>query len=297
MKRTTLVILVAIVSLINVPRAFAQTAPVASETAQTEQAQQPKEAMPDPAAKPKDEAPKHVSTGWSALFKDTVRDFKQFPMRQSTWVILGVGTGASYSTHFADTYVQEHIVGNKNADKFFSLGQWVGSTYAMVGSSVGLWAVGRYVIGPSADGSKTNKWSEMGFDLMRAQILAQAVTQGTKKIARRDRPTGECCAFPSGHAASAFAAASVLERHLGYRGSIPFFVGAMYVGASRLVDNRHYLSDVMMGAAVGTAAGWTVVGRHHSANEYSLQPVPVDHGMMIAVTRVPAHSAAEHGHF
>lgn len=288
MKRTTLVILVAIASLNNAPRAFAQTAPAASETVQSEQAQQ---------SKPKDEAPKHVSTGWSALFKDTVRDFKQFPMRQSTWVILGAGAGAAYGTHFADTYVTEHIVGNKNADKFFSLGQWVGSSYAMVASSVGLWAVGRYVIAPSADGEKTNKWSEMGFDLMRAQMLAQAVAQGTKTIARRDRPTGECCSFPSGHAASAFAAASVLERHLGYRGSIPFFVGAMYVGASRLVDNRHYLSDVMMGAAVGTAAGWTVVGRRHGANEYTMQPVPVDHGMMIAVTRVPAHSAAEHAHY
>jgi hypothetical protein len=189
--------------------------------------------------------------------------------------------------------VQEHIVGNKNAEHFFSLGQWVGSSYVMVGSSVGLWAVGRYIIGPSTDEPKTNKWSEMGFDMMRAQMLSQAVVQGTKYAVRRDRPTGECCSFPSGHAASAFAAASVLERHLGYRGSWPFIAGAMYVGASRLVDNRHFLSDVMFGAAVGTAAGWTVVG-HHGKNEFTMQPVPIEGGMMIAVTRVPPHSESEH---
>jgi len=242
--------------------------------------------------KPKDQAPKHVSTGWSALFKETVHDFKSFPMRPSTWVILGIGGGASYTSHFADDYVQEHIVGNKNAEKFFSLGQWVGSSYTMVASSVGLWAVGRYIIGPTTDEPKTNKWSELGFDMMRAQILTQAVVQGTKYAVQRDRPTGECCSFPSGHAASAFAAAAVLERHLGYRGSWPAIAGAMYVGASRLVDNRHFLSDVMFGAAVGTAAGWTVVGER-GRNDYTVQPVPIEGGMLIAVTRVP-HSEHDH---
>jgi len=269
---------------------YAQTTPATPETPQAQPAQ-PAEPQDPPA---KNEAPKHVSTGWAALFKDTVRDFKSFPMRQSTWVILGVGGGASYVSHFGDDYVEEHIVGNKNADKFFSLGQWVGSSYVMVASSVGLWAVGRYVIGPSKNEPKTNKWSEMGFDMMRAQILTQAVTQGIKHTVRRDRPTGECCSFPSGHSASAFAAASVLERHLGYRGSWPFFVGATYVGASRLVDNRHFLSDVVFGAAVGMASGWTVVGTQHGANEYTVQPVPVKGGMMIAVTKVPPHSAAQH---
>jgi hypothetical protein len=288
MKRIAVVTLLTIGSHIVAHSAYAQSVPASTETATIEQPQQ--EVVPQqPAttAQSKDQAPKHVSTGWSALFKDTVRDFKRFPMRQSTWVILGVGGAASYTSHFGDDYVQEHIVGNKNADKFFSLGQWVGSSYAMVASSVGLWAVGRYIIGPSADEPKTNKWSEMGFDLMRAQMLAQAVTQGTKQIVRRDRPTGECCSFPSGHAASAFAAASVLERHLGYRGSWPFMIGAMYVGASRLVDNRHFLSDVMFGAAVGTASGWTVVSSKTGGNHaYIVQPVPVEGGMMIAMSKI-----------
>jgi membrane-associated phospholipid phosphatase len=109
--------------------------------------------------------------------------------------------------------------------------------------------------------------------------------QGVKRAVRRDRPTGECCAFPSGHAASAFAAASVLERHLGYRASWPALVAATYVATSRLVDNRHFLSDVIFGAALGEAAGWTIVGRH-GRGEYAMQPVPVAGGMMIALTRI-----------
>jgi len=91
-------------------------------------------------------------------------------------------------------------------------------------------------------------------------------------------------AFPSGHAASAFAAAAVLERHLGYRASWPALAAATYVATSRLVDNRHFLSDVMFGASVGTVAGWTVVGRH-GRNSYALLPYPVRGGAMVALVR------------
>jgi len=103
---------------------------------------------------------------------------------------------------------------------------------------------------------------------------------------RRDRPTGECCSFPSGHAATAFAAASVLERHLGYRAAWPTLLIATYVGVSRLHDNRHFLSDVVFGSSIGMATGWTVVGRH-GRNEYALVPVPVRGGMAVALTRLP----------
>jgi membrane-associated phospholipid phosphatase len=85
--------------------------------------------------------------------------------------------------------------------------------------------------------------------------------------------------------AGAFAAASVLERHFGYRGAWPAMLGATYVAASRLVDNRHYLSDVVFGSALGMAAGWTVVGIH-GRDQYALQPVPVRGGIMIALVRV-----------
>ena len=50
------------------------------------------------------------------------------------------------------------------------------------------------------------------------------------------------------------------------------------------IDNRHFLSDVIFGAALGEAVGWTVVGRH-GRSRYALQPVPVPGGMMIALVR------------
>jgi membrane-associated phospholipid phosphatase len=247
-------------------------------------------ATPDPAANapsgqtPEAPHPVPAHTGWGTLVKDTASDFVAYPKRKSTWVILGMGAVAALAVHPADDYVEEHIVGNEAATDFFKLGKWVGSSYVQIGSAVGLWVVGRYIL-PSANESRTNKVSHLGFDLLRAQIVSQALVQGMKYSFQRNRPTGECCAFPSGHAAAAFASAAVLERHMGYRASWPALIGATYVAASRLVDNRHFLSDVAFGAAVGTTAGWTVVGRH-GRNEYALMPTPVRGGMAIMLTRV-----------
>jgi hypothetical protein len=140
-------------------------------------------------------------------------------------------------------------------------------------------------VAPAADEPRTNKYSEIGFDLIRAELLSQALVQGMKNAIRRDRPTGECCSFPSGHSATAFAMASVLERHFGYRASWPAMAAATYVATSRLVDHHHFLSDVAFGAFAGTAAGWTVVGtRGHS--RVAFEPMPIPGGMMIALTRV-----------
>jgi membrane-associated phospholipid phosphatase len=223
-----------------------------------------------------------------SLAKDSAGDFVAFPKRPSTWVLLGAGAVAALATHPADSYVRTHIVGNTTADHVFTLGKWVGGAEVQTGAAVGLWAIGRYVVAPAAGEPRTNKYSEVGFDLIRAQILSQAIVGGMKYSFRRDRPTGECCAFPSGHSTTAFAAAAVLERHFGYRASWPALAAATYVGASRLVDNRHFLSDVAFGAFLGTASGWTVVGTRGRNRHPALafEPVPVPGGMMIALTRV-----------
>lgn len=259
--------------------------PAVGQTASQGAADAPQAPTIENAQTPAEPHPLPAHTGWKSLLKDTAQDFVAFPKRKSTWTLLAAGTAGALAAHQADDYVASHVVGNDKADNFFALGEWLGSAYVQVGASVGLWAVGRYIVPPAADGSRTNKWSHIGFDLMRAQIVSQALVHAMKYSIRRDRPTGECCAFPSGHATTAFATAAVIERHFGYRGSWPMLAGATYVAASRLVDNRHFLSDVVFGAFLGTAAGWTVVGIH-GRDQYALQPVPVRGGMMIALVRV-----------
>lgn len=230
----------------------------------------------------KPDEPEH--TGLKAIVYTTGADFKAFPRRKSTWVILAIGGAAAAAAHPLDDSANQRLGGSPTVGRIFGPGKWIGSAYVQVGTAAGLYAIGRYVL-PHADGEpRTNKVSHLGFDLLRAAIVSQAMTQGIKIAVRRDRPTGECCAFPSGHAATAFASATVIERHFGYRGALPTYLIAAYVGASRLHDNRHFVSDVLFGAAVGIASGWTVVGRH-GRSEYTLMPVPTRGGMMMMVTR------------
>ncbi len=77
--------------------------------------------------------------------------------------------------------------------------------------------------------------------------------------------------FPSGHTISAFAAAAAVtsETRRWWRGSEKFIGPMMYGGAalagiSRIYHNRHWASDLMMGAAIGTMAGIKVVRYHHN---------------------------------
>jgi membrane-associated phospholipid phosphatase len=59
---------------------------------------------------------------------------------------------------------------------------------------------------------------------------------------------------------------------------------ASYVAASRLHDNRHYLSDVVVGAAVGAIGGRSVTT--HGRNDWTLAPVAVPGGVAIVAARI-----------
>lgn len=237
----------------------------------------------DPAPRPPE--PEH--TGFGALVRTTGSDFKAFPRRRSTWVILGVGAGMAALSYPIDDKVNDHIRGSQNIKTFFKPGSVIGNGWLQAGAAVATYGTGRVMRHMTG---KQNKIAHVGFDLVRADILSQSLTYAIKLSVRRDRPTGECCSFPSGHSSATFAAASVLERHFGYRSAWPTFVIAGYVAASRLHDNRHFLSDVLFGSAIGMASGWTVVGRH-GRDQYALLPVKTPRGAMIALTRVSASSA------
>ncbi|HEY4304227.1 MAG TPA: phosphatase PAP2 family protein [Gemmatimonadaceae bacterium] len=77
--------------------------------------------------------------------------------------------------------------------------------------------------------------------------------------------------FPSGHTTAAFAAAGAVtaETSAYWPGATYFLIGpvlytgAALVGVSRMYNNRHWASDVIMGAAIGTFAGMKVVRYSH----------------------------------
>lgn len=220
--------------------------------------------------------------GFGTLVRTTASDFAMFPRRKSTWAILGIGAAAAGAAYSFDDEANRWMQDASGLRKALRPGKYLGYTWVQGGAAVGTYLVGRFAMEP-AEGGRPNKVAHLGFDLLRANLLTQAFTYGIKIAVRRDRLTGECCSFPSGHASVTFATAAVLERHFGYRLSWPMFAIAGYVATSRLTDNRHFTSDVLFGSALGIASGWTVVGRHGRDN-FTLMPMPIRGGVALSGT-------------
>jgi membrane-associated phospholipid phosphatase len=133
----------------------------------------------------------------------------------------------------------------------FESGNVVGSFLFQVGAGFATYGVGKAV------GNK--KAAYVGRDIVRAQLLSQTMVQTLKYTIRRDRPDhSNDKSFPSGHSASAFATATVLHRHYGWKVGLPAYAIGGYVALARMAWNRHHASDVVMGAGFGIASARTV---------------------------------------
>ena len=70
--------------------------------------------------------------------------------------------------------------------------------------------------------------------------------------------------FPSGHSATAFSVATVVALQYRHRPWVPVlaYTVAAGVGLSRLTEDRHWMSDVFVGAVIGHFVGRLVVRSH-----------------------------------
>lgn len=84
------------------------------------------------------------------------------------------------------------------------------------------------------------------------------VVNGLKYSIGRLRPDGSRHnSFPSGHTATAFMTAAMLDMEYGWRSpwfSIGGYTLAAVTGVSRVLNNRHWMSDVVAGAAIGVGS-------------------------------------------
>jgi membrane-associated phospholipid phosphatase len=148
---------------------------------------------------------------------------------------------------------------------------------------VSMYTIGRF--------TKNEKAADLGLHGLEALAVGQLLAEVLKGTFGRARPLvdtvnldphdyeigrgfrrgTEYRSFPSGHTISAFAAAAAVSsetsrwwpRTRWIIGPI-LYGGATLSGISRMYHNRHWASDVLMGAAFGTMAGLKVVQYHHS---------------------------------
>jgi len=186
---------------------------------------------------------------WHDLFAGTASDARRLPSKQTLgW--LAIGAVAVAGTRPADSHVGRSLSSAATLEEPLEPGAVIGSTPLQLGLSAATYAVGRAAGWP--------RMTAVAADLFRAELLAQGLTMGMKESVRRRRPEGSGFAFPSGHTTVSFASATVLQQHLGWRMGAPAYALATYVALSRVQMQRHYLSDVAFGAALGIAAGRTV---------------------------------------
>jgi membrane-associated phospholipid phosphatase len=100
-------------------------------------------------------------------------------------------------------------------------------------------------------------------------------------------------AFPSGHTTTAFAfAAAVTSDIHGWDATTAWIVGpilyggAAFTGLSRMYEDKHWASDIVMGAALGTFAGLKVVrySRTEAGRRFDRRILGDDAGMRVGYT-------------
>ncbi len=220
------------------------------------------------------------ANGGGSLLGDIARDYRSFFTTQGTYQILGLGLGTTLAVRPLDepittSRLNAELWENTALDHTFEGGEMLGSALLQFGGAIATYAVGKAAGKPGL--------AELGRDLVRVQMLTQGVTQVINYSVRRTRPDGSSnSSFPSGHTSSSFATATVLHRHYGWKAGIPAFSVASYVAASRLSENKHFLSDVAFGAAIGLAAGRTVTFDQGSTR-FEIAPMAVAGGAGVQI--------------
>ncbi len=88
-----------------------------------------------------------------------------------------------------------------------------------------------------------------------SNLVETGVVYTMKNTVPRLRPDGAATnSFPSGHTATAFVAAEFLHQEYKHKSvwiSVGGYAMASLIGASRIYNNRHWISDVITGAGIG----------------------------------------------
>lgn len=152
------------------------------------------------------------------------------------------------STHF-DTDAQHEATTNGWAESdAVDAGGSYGNGGYLAAFSAATWGFGAL--------SRNEELRHTGTAMMKGLLLDALVVASLKSAVGRSRPDGsDSRSFPSGHTSGAFAISTILARRHGLRIAVPAYGLATLTAIARMEDKRHYLSDVVAGAALGVAIG------------------------------------------
>ena len=168
----------------------------------------------------------------------------------SNQFILGSAALAAFSSTKIDQKIKVYAQGKGLLpEKVSHFGDMYGGYWAH-------WIIWSSILGTSISNKEKNNFSEkLEFSTL-AMITNGVITELMKRSFGRVRPNGGCCkSFPSGHTSHSFTVATIANELYGKEVGIAAYCLAALVATSRIHDNKHYLSDVIFGAGLGTAVG------------------------------------------
>jgi membrane-associated phospholipid phosphatase len=183
------------------------------------------------------------------------------------WAIFGGATAALVAT---DQWTVKQLPNSHGQVTVSTWGSRFGSAYCLIPVSAGFYLIG--------SGRHDDRFRETGLIAFETLIDASLVGETIKLISSRARPTDSdgkghfldspnrwSSSFPSGHATSTWALASVIAHE--YPTPVVKIVAyglASTVVISRVGARRHFPGDVVAGAGLGWFMGDYVYGKRHN---------------------------------
>lgn len=177
-----------------------------------------------------------------------------------------ITTGIVALTFYDEAITKRFLQNQSNTTRqVSSVLQPLGNELVVLGGSAGLYALGQIL--------KDDNTSCAGLQNFKSVLISSAFIFGIKHLTHRARPymnqgsndwnffsdEWSYTSFPSGHATFAFATATTIS-HFSKKKIVPVIAYSLAAGIalSRIHDQKHWASDVLAGAAIGTAFSLTV---------------------------------------
>lgn len=201
--------------------------------------------------------------------------------------LIGSAGVIATSLMFFDQSTSYHIRSRYKDSGYLNLINELGNKNMVVPFAAGLFG--------SSLLTKDTKFQEAAFTSLEALLLTNITVNAAKFAFARSRPHEEYGAadfhyfkpgktsFPSGHTANAFALITPWIMYYPNVLTYSLFALPVSTGIARISRNKHWLSDVAVGAAVGLSFAVSLTKNHQKDENFDLQVFPVIDAETVAV--------------